>query len=747
MADKDEGLVTAKLFNSVVKKFSADQKTGRTLEKKRAVDAKKEADGVSAELKKLNDQIKKGEYIRSKEYDDAKKRQEEIRNQEKQVNQHFGNFSETAKDLREQNKEEKEKLEKIIEQNGAMLNTEGIQAKRQGLLERRQKSQELVDEEKNKERNFIFKGMLKGIRGLEKGIGNAFKNVGKAGWVGFKAALLATGILLLLRFLESKKWQEIKNWLKKEGKEIFDTLTTALGAMWKYFAGPDSIFKRIAKIMKSINEIFNPTRVDHTGMSPGAMGGKLKEKAWWTRVGDAWNTMMDNLGGWEFALIAGLTAIGGYFIYKPLRMLYKVGKGLTTFGKDLFTHKKYGLFTGMTWVKNWIKGFGEKFKTAKQGDLFKQPAKGWLTPIKDGFLNIISKFKNALRIAVASAGGVLSTLTKKLPGAVVTGVEVGAPIAKRVQDMWTPAKKWVGEAGAKVGTKVAGTGAKIVSQVPDWIKSPFRPSGGGPLAKTSARLLKTLSTPHTPIGLPAGGGPWAHVTDAMKMGAGGGGKASKLAKFLKWGKAVKIPGISLIVGAGLAGMYAAEGKLGRAGLELLSGALGTFPGVGTALAYALDAGMLASDLDGTNVGKDFDKFSKAYLRPDKNFRNTKKSMAAIRASGQFGPLRGQGLYKQKTQKQIVAELEAQKKRSLNRAMAASGYSMTDLEGYAKTSTNPYLQEILASSGIGAALDKEGLSGNKVLINQDNSTTLTSGMYWPMVNPEPQMHTGSIYSRY
>ena len=48
--------------------------------------------------------------------------------------------------------------------------------------------------------------MLKGIRGLEKGIGNAFKNVGKAGWVGFKAALLATGILLLLRFLESKKW-------------------------------------------------------------------------------------------------------------------------------------------------------------------------------------------------------------------------------------------------------------------------------------------------------------------------------------------------------------------------------------------------------------------------------------------------------------------------------------------------------------------------------------------------------------
>ena len=77
-------------------------------------------------------------------------------------------------------------------------------------------------------------------------------------------------------------------------------------------------------------------------------------------------------------------------------------------------------------------------------------------------------------------------------------------------------------------------------------------------------------------------------------------------------------------------------------------------------------------------------------------------------------------------------------------MAASGYSMTDLEGYAKTSTNPYLQEILASSGIGAALDKEGLSGNKVLINQDNSTTLTSGGYWPMVNPEPQMYTGSIY---
>ena len=91
---------------------------------------------------------------------------------------------------------------------------------------------------------------------------------------------------------------------------------------------------------------------------------------------------------------------------------------------------------------------------------------------------------------------------------------------------------------------------------------------------------------------------------------------------LKWGKAIKIPGISLIIGAGLAGTYIAKGQLGRAGLELLSGALGTFPGVGTALAYALDAGMLASDLDGTNVGKDFNKFRKSYLRHDPKFKAT-----------------------------------------------------------------------------------------------------------------------------
>lgn len=61
----------------------------------------------------------------------------------------------------------------------------------------------------------------------------------------------------------------------------------------------------------------------------------------------------------------------------------------------------------------------------------------------------------------------------------------------------------------------------------------------------------------------------------------------------------KIPGISLLTGTALAAQRAMNGEWLKAGGELLSGVLGSIPGLGTAASLAIDAALLASDLKGT----------------------------------------------------------------------------------------------------------------------------------------------------
>lgn len=76
---------------------------------------------------------------------------------------------------------------------------------------------------------------------------------------------------------------------------------------------------------------------------------------------------------------------------------------------------------------------------------------------------------------------------------------------------------------------------------------------------------------------------------AIKAGAKAAGKAA--------GKAVlkKIPFVSLAAGAYFAFERAKDGEWGKAGCELLSGAAGCVPGVGTAASTAIDCGLAVSD--------------------------------------------------------------------------------------------------------------------------------------------------------
>ena len=74
--------------------------------------------------------------------------------------------------------------------------------------------------------------------------------------------------------------------------------------------------------------------------------------------------------------------------------------------------------------------------------------------------------------------------------------------------------------------------------------------------------------------------------EIAKISAKHGGKS--LAK--------KIPGVGLIIGAGLGLWRVAQGELGRGAMEVASGAASCVPGTGTAASLAIDAGIAGIDI-------------------------------------------------------------------------------------------------------------------------------------------------------
>jgi hypothetical protein len=63
----------------------------------------------------------------------------------------------------------------------------------------------------------------------------------------------------------------------------------------------------------------------------------------------------------------------------------------------------------------------------------------------------------------------------------------------------------------------------------------------------------------------------------------------------------KIPGIGLIAGIAFAAQRAMSGDFSGAGLELLSGAASTLPGIGTGVSFGIDAGLAAKDMSNPDV--------------------------------------------------------------------------------------------------------------------------------------------------
>ena len=125
----------------------------------------------------------------------------------------------------------------------------------------------------------------------------------------------------------------------------------------------------------------------------------------------------------------------------------------------------------------------------------------------------------------------------------------------------------------------------ITSFVPDLLKG-FGSMFSGMITKTLGSFGSIFSK-FTKLG-------GAGLSGATKIAKGAGGFLKSLSK--------KIPGISLLAGAGYAAKELYDGNFSRAGAEMLSGVLGTVPGFGTAASMAVDAWLIKDSF--TDANKD-----------------------------------------------------------------------------------------------------------------------------------------------
>ena len=132
-------------------------------------------------------------------------------------------------------------------------------------------------------------------------------------------------------------------------------------------------------------------------------------------------------------------------------------------------------------------------------------------------------------------------------------------------------------------------GGNIFSRLPNALFRPGR--GSAPTALQNIRPLPASTNPRMPTGLapmsrPRSAGVKNLAKVAAKEGAEAAGKS--------WIK--KIPGIGIAMGAMFAAERAGGGDFSGAGLEILSGAASSFPGLGTAASLAIDGALMAKDV-------------------------------------------------------------------------------------------------------------------------------------------------------
>ncbi len=667
-------------FSKAVMRFSNENRAQRKLDKEGAKKTAENLQEAKDELKALNKKIAKGEFVKDKKGEELLRKQlDELKESRKEI----GNFQ--TDELKAHNEKEAKVSAQLLdlEKNGA--SHDKLRSQRDEWQRKKDAAQVLTDEEKDKKRGFIFTKMWKGINGLGESVKGAFSKVGKAGWIGFKSALFATGILLLIRFLESKAWQDIKNTIKKfidEGG--FDFIKKTLNSVYNWLFGKNSVFKRMGKVFDAFfgEEVWGHEGIEDEG---GSFMKGMKE-------------LIKEFGYWPIwvAAVAAAAILPGKLLL------------LSIAGSAIWWGAK-GIWTAFTALSGWVGGFAKKIFTGIGAFLKEKWAK---SPIKEAFkgigakfTSILDKFKTLVKGAVDGAGRWLKELGKKVADAVPTR------FLTKVPDYI----KGAGRAAMGAGSKIIKPTVAAATYVGKGFKSGLKLAGAA-LAKTG--VVKNVTAA------------------AVKAAAMKAGKLTKNAAKFSGFVAKRVPGLGLTLGAGLAALALSQGRYGRAAMEMLSGAASTFPPLGTALSASLDAMMHRSDY-GTgileaDVKKATDESIAKLATPGLQDEAKAKIIAAKGNTGNFGG----------TDMSAILRKSMQKKHDDQKAAALNPYVLRAGESHADA-VSRNLRDFDASD-----MDAESRKDLNQFINQEvnnnNGINLGPIMPAPVLNWSPEQAALQIY---
>jgi hypothetical protein len=252
-------------------------------------------------------------------------------------------------------------------------------------------------------------------------------------------------------------------------------------------------------------------------------------------------------------------------------LMIGAGVGMATMLADTKVFSSIGENFGKLFTK--VGEFGSKIATSATN-----MATRLGTAVKTGVFSIASgigaKF-NSLFSVLSDFGSSIAKVASK------AAAKAASVVAKSLDD--------VAKIGAKVVESVVPT-KKLNKKQLDALRGTgefaLKPKVKAPAPKLSSAQKAALS----------GTGEFAFNP---KIAAEAGEVAAKqvIEKSLAKSIVKKIPLISLIAGTGFAFDRAMKGEYGKAFLEFASGVAGVFPGIGTAGSLAIDAGLLADDLD------------------------------------------------------------------------------------------------------------------------------------------------------
>ncbi len=222
------------------------------------------------------------------------------------------------------------------------------------------------------------------------------------------------------------------------------------------------------------------------------------------------------------------------------------------------------------WVIKQLGKLGSKAWKVLKGPLSKIGSKMWKA-LKTPFQKLGSKVWGVLKGPLAKAGSSIKKAFSK----------IGSRIWKTLKGPLTKAGSSIMKAFSKLGSKLMKSGFMQALK-----------TAGKTLTKSAGKIIEKVAKPLNKVGAKI----VSKVGQKVASKAASKAVTKGTAKAAGKGLLKKIPGVSTLAGLWFGAERAMKGDWKGAGLEVLSGVLGNFAGLGTAASIGIDAYLLGKDI-------------------------------------------------------------------------------------------------------------------------------------------------------